>query len=237
MLRVRTLLKFSKSTVFINSSATFREVCTKMISEDVSYLPIIDGPSKNLGVYSRKEIFKWLCNNPNVTADSSVLKNLREAPLDVVDESTGLDRVLDLLERSICSAVLVKINGSYPYLISPRVVSKFLETYSVKFRRIEEIEQILRLRIARNKIDIQEISGSGLINPLPESPDQLTFSQYATILSQKHRELGYNFDLKQVMKLFESANDYRNAVMHFRIDDSIVNEGGKSLEKLLKLLR
>ena len=75
MIKISSIINFSKNLVFVDSSASIEEVYTKMISEGVSYLPIIDRKVKNIGVYKRKKIFKWLINNPK--------KNINEEPLEI----------------------------------------------------------------------------------------------------------------------------------------------------------
>ena len=234
MIKIQDILNFSKKLVHVNSSANINEVCTLFKSEDVSYLPIIDGPGKNIGVYKRKNLFKWLISNPERRINNELIKQFKEPPLLEVNFNTNLNDAIRILKYN--SALLVKHEGNYNFLISPRSVANFLYKYSSRFIIFEELEKIIRGRIIEKNIDLSTIRSDSINRPLPKDPNFLDFGQYRTVLSTKWVELEYNYDLKTIMKLLNKSLEYRNALMHFRTDDKFLDENMKSAQKLVKLL-
>ena len=235
MIKISSIINFSKNLVFVDSSASIEEVYTKMISEGVSYLPIIDRKVKNIGVYKRKKIFKWLINNPKKDISKEPLEIFKYPALPEVQLQTLLKDALKLLKNN--SAILIKDSGEYKFLISPRVISNFLEKYASRFMVFEELEEILRYRITEKKIDLSSIISESLDKPLPSDPELLDFGQYRIVLSKKWKELGYNHHFQTLMDLINSALEYRNQLMHFRLDDNELNTGLEDAKKLLELLK
>ena len=67
---IESIQYYAKRLVSVDSSASLKKVCSLMLSEEISYLPIIDNNGRrNIGVYKRKDLFKWFISNPNKSID------------------------------------------------------------------------------------------------------------------------------------------------------------------------
>jgi len=237
MIKVDALIPYFKELVSVDSSSSIKEVCSIMISEGVSYLPVIDRGVKNIGVYQRKQLFKWMFSNPGKDIDQESVKSFQSNPLQVVNYETSLKEVLSVLDNLSTSAVLVKHEGKFKNLITPRVIANFLDDYSKRFMLFEELEHIIRQKIRDKNVDLSKIHSETINGSIPSSPELLNFSHYKTVLSIKWDEFGYPHPKKYIMELLSSASEYRNALMHFRIDNSVSSKKLKDAKKLINLLK
>ena len=234
---IEFILSFAsaKKLISTDSSASLKEVYTKMLYEEVSLVPIIDNNNKkHVGLYRRKKLFEWFIKNSNKEIESVPKSYFKENPLPAVDMQTSLKEAMLLLHNN--SAILVKNNdGSYTHLITPRVIANALEVYAVRFMVYESLEKTIRKKITDNNILINLMSSSNPNLPFPKNPNELMFSQYITIFSKKWEELQMShLDKKTILSLLTSANEYRNNLMHFRLDDKI--QGLEDAKKLIHIL-
>ena len=226
-------LEFGKEVVCVDSSASFNEICTKLITEDVSYLPILDhNKTKNVGVYSRKDIFKWLYKKSPVGLDTVSPKLFKKQALPQINSNTKFYDFTNLVKTN--SAVLFRnSDGQYSKFISPRVLANVLDNYSNKYITLENLEISIREFLNDKGIELNKIKSDNLNKELPTSFEMLDFGQYITVISKCWDDLNLNYDKKSVIALLTDASSYRNSVMHFRLTNE--NEGLYSLKKLLNL--
>ncbi len=231
--KIESIRPFFRELITVDSSAGITEVYTRMLSDDISLLPIINGGTKNNGLYRRKKIFEWLIKNPDKRLDTMDKEYFKENRLPEVDMQTSLQETMIKLHNH--SAILLKEGKIYSYLITPRVVANALEEYSKRFMVFESLENALRKRIDDNGIVLKKIDSSNLNKELPSNSENLEFGQYITVYSKKWNEIGLErLDKKTFITLLNSALKYRNALMHFRLD--IDKKGLDDAEKLIRLL-
>jgi hypothetical protein len=227
---------FAKKLIKVDSSVSLKEVTTIMISEEISYLPIIDNKGKkNIGVYKRKELFEWLIKNPNKNIDDAPKEAFlnKKKKLPYVDRNTSLSETMIKLRDN--SAILLLENNEYTHLITPRVVANALDVYSSRFMVFENLEKLIRKKIIENKIDLEKITPPKNQKPLSINPEQLEFGQYITVFGKRWVEMNLSHINKKTFdKLLRNANTYRNALMHFRLIDE--NKGLEDANKLIKIL-
>jgi len=189
---------------------------------------------KNIGVFERKRIFEWMLKNDGKELDDSNKKELKDEALPEVNLQTPLSEAMKLLHNK--SAIIVKNEeGIFSHLITPRVIANALEDYAGRFMVYEALENLIRQRIVDHKITFNDIDVSSLDKPFPSVPEKMDFGQYSILISKKWNELGLDhLDKKTILSLMGSAQDYRNSLMHFRLekDDSGLNDA----KKLLNLL-
>lgn len=231
--RVQFLKPFAVKLKYVESSAKLKDVYTLMKAEQISLVPIIDnGGKRNVGLYKRKKIFEWFIQNPGVSIDdvdksSFITEKLSEVKLD-----TSLKDAMVKLKTS--SAILIKEDGIYSALITPRVIANALEAYSSRYMVFESLENSIRQLLLDKNIDLTSIDSNGLNRPIPNDVSRLEFGQYVTIFSKKWDELALTYSKKYIIELLNSAHAYRNALMHFRLDES--SSGLEDAEKLINLI-
>ncbi|MBJ2173648.1 CBS domain-containing protein [Aureibaculum sp. A20] len=233
---IESIQAFAKELIKVESSASIKEVYTKMLSENISHLPIIDQDGKrNVGLYKRKEIFRWLIENPNKQIQDVPINNFKHKKLPEVNMQNSLQDTMKLLHND--SAILVRNDhGQYSHLITPRVVANALEVYANRFMVYENLENEIRSRIIDRNINLEEIDAEGLDKPIPVNPENIEFGQYITIISKKYSEMGLDYlDKKTIIGLLDSARQYRNALMHFRLNFD--EKGLKDAENLISIFR
>ena len=232
---IKSIQSFAKKLIKVASSASIEEVYNIMISEEISYVPIIDNNGKrNRALYSRKKLFEWLIKNPEKDIKTIPKEEFQQEKLPEIEMQTPLQDTMRKLKGK--SAILVKVNGEYTHLITPRIVANALEAYSKGFMVFESLEKLIRKKIYENNIDLKEIIDSESGEPLKSDPDRLGFGQYSQIFSKKQTEMGLGHVNKKIFNgLLETALDYRNGLMHFRLKDE--NNGLEDAKKLINLLR
>lgn len=232
--KIESIQYYAKRLVSVDSSASLKKVCSLMLSEEISYLPIIDNNgSRNVGVYKRKDLFKWLISNPNKSIHEVDKSEFKRDRLPEVSMEASLQKTMSLLHDN--SALLILSDGRYTHFISPRVVANALNVYSSRFLIYEALEEKIRDLFIRRGIKLEELDGSNLNKPFPDDLKNLDFGQYKTMFSMKWDSLGLShLDQKLVIDYLNNAQLFRNALMHFRLTDGIA--GLEDAKKLLKLL-
>lgn len=233
--KVELIQSHARKLVCVDSSASLKEVYTFMLAEGVSYLPIIDNNlKKNVGVYKRKDFFKWFILNPHKNIDEVDKSEFKSDKLPEVSMESSLKETMKSLHDN--SALLIKDEGRFTHLITPRVVANALEEYSERFYIYEKLEKSIRYLIVRQGIKLKELDDAKLNKPFPPEVEKLDFGQYRTIFSKKWDSLGLSYLDKDVIgEYLKNANNYRNALMHFRLTDESV--GFEDAKKLLKILQ
>lgn len=230
--RVKFIKSHAVKLISLDSSASLKDIITTMISEQISLVPIINhGGKSNNGVYKRKQIFEWLVQNPGISLESIDKSEFINDKLSEVDMETPLDVAMELLKKN--PAILVKEEGVYSALITPRVIANALDDYSKRFMVFESLEQSIRQLILKKNIDLSSISSDGLNKPIPNDVKKLEFSQYSIVLSKKWDDIGLVYSKKMILNLLDSALKYRNALMHFRLDET--TQGLVDAKKLIRL--
>ena len=229
MQTVAHLMPFAKEVVFVDSSASIDVIQTEMISKGVSHIPIIDRDQcKNKGLVRRKKIWEYMLKNGG---DRPTLKQVEEQPLPEVELEESLASATTKLENA--SAVLVRgENKRYTHFISPRVVANALRRYSERFQIVEHLEVAIQARLRR----IPNEDLSAVLKLETVAFDRLTFADYHLVFSKFWEKLDLDyFDRKIVLKLVNSAREYRNALMHFRLleDDDEKLHAARQLQNLL----
>lgn len=231
--KVKFIRPHAVKLITLDSSASLSDVITTMITEEISLVPIINhGGKSNNGVYKRKRIFEWLIQNPGASLESIDKSKFINEKLPEVDMETPLEEAMELLKNK--PAILIKEEGIYSALITPRVIANALDDYSKRFMVFESLEQSIRQLIVKKNIDLSSISPNGLNKTIPNDVKRLEFSQYSVVLSKKWDDIGLAYSKKIILNLLNSATDYRNALMHFRLDES--TEGLKNAKKLIRLI-
>jgi len=114
--KVKLIQHYLKKLVSVDSSAPLKKVCSLMLSEGISYLPIIDNKGKkNVGVYKRKDLFKWLISNPNKSIKDTDKTEFKRKPFPEVSMVSSLQKTMRLLHDS--SALLIRDDVYYTHLI------------------------------------------------------------------------------------------------------------------------
>ena len=55
---IKSIESYAKNLIYLDSSCSIEKIINEMISNNISYIPIIDNNGKkNVSVYSRKDIF------------------------------------------------------------------------------------------------------------------------------------------------------------------------------------
>lgn len=230
----KLIQQHAKKLVYVDSSASLKKICTLFLSEEISYLPIIDnGGTRTVGVYKRKDLFTRFIEDSNMSIDEVDKSEFKRSALVDFPEDKTLQEIMSLLVEH--SALLLKSDGVYTHLVTPKVVASALEKYSDQFLIYETLEKTIRILFKKQGIQLAELHHSNLDKPFPDKLDELDFGQYRIIFSRKWDSLGLmHLDKKTVMKLLDSARDYRNALMHFRLkEDSSGLEDAKKLNKIL----
>ena len=226
----------ARSLISANSQSSLKDVYTKMISKQISLIPIIDNNGKNYRGYIRqKDLFKSMIND-NIAFKSKDINDFLVVgkELRIVNELMTLNDLMEKLNGR--PSVLIRDeSGKYTGIITPRVLAEFLFEYSERFILIEKIEKKIRERIKKNKIQLNQIINELYNKPLPRDENQLDFGQYVVVLSKKWEELGLNsLSKKEFFSKLDSVRKYRNALMHFKSCDHKVGiENSKALLNLL----
>jgi hypothetical protein len=232
--KVESIQYYAKRLISVDSSASLKTVCSLMLSEEISYLPIVDNKgTRNVGVYKRKDLFKWFISNPHKSIDKVDKSEFKSAKFPEVSMETSLQKTMHLLHDN--PALLIKDDGYYTHLITPRVVANVLEEYSERFLIYETLEKTIRDLIVSRGIRLEELDDTNLKKPFPNEVEKLEFGQYIAIFSMKWDSLGLShLDQKLIIAYLNNAKLYRNALMHFRLKDELA--GLEDAKKLLKLL-
>lgn len=230
------IIENARPLISINSQSSLKEVYTKMISEQISLIPIIDNNGKNYRGYIRqKDLFKSMIDNYELfktkVIDDFLVKGKE---LRVVHVFMTLNDLMEKLNNR--PSVLIRDeSGKYTGIITPRVLAEFLFEYSERFILIEKIEINIRERIQKNNIKLNKIINELYNKPLPENVNELDFGQYVVVLSKKWEELGLNsLSKKEFFSKLDSVRKYRNALMHFKSCNH--KEGLENSKSLLNLL-
>ncbi|MDA7762187.1 CBS domain-containing protein [Crocinitomicaceae bacterium] len=230
------IIENARPLISANSQSSLKDVYTKMISKQISLIPIIDNNGKNYRGYIRqKDLFKSMIND-NFTFKSKDINDFLVVgkELRIVNELMTLNDLMEKLNGR--PSVLIRDeSGKYTGIITPRVLAEFLFEYSERFILIEKIENKIRERIKKNKIQLNQIINELYNKPLPRDANQLDFGQYVVVLSKKWEELGLNsLSKKEFFSKLDSVRKYRNALMHFKSCDHKVGiENSKALLNLL----
>ena len=222
---VNSILHFAKELISVDSSSTIQKVQTKLITNDISLMPVIDNDRKrNTGLIRRKIIWIKMVNNQPIES----LENLIEEPLPEINVDETLFDAMSKLKSA--SAVLIRNqNKEYTHLITPRVVANALEKYAERFKEIELLEHNLRkvlMNLPPTVLKKYEVMFSANLN-------MMDFSNYTRIFSECWEMLTIkNYDKKLFLKLLNESREYRNALMHFRLEWE-----SKGLESSVKLNR
>lgn len=230
------IIENARPLISTNSQSSLKDVYTKMISKQISLIPIIDNNGKNYRGYIRqKDLFKSMIND-NFEFKSKDINDFLVVgkELRIVNELMTLNDLMEKLNGR--PSVLIRDgSGKYTGIITPRVLAEFLFEYSERFILIEKIEKKIRERIKKNKIQLNQIINELYNKPLPRDANQLDFGQYIVVLSKKWEELGLNsLSKKEFFSKLDSVRKYRNALMHFKSCDHKVGiENSKALLNLL----
>ena len=169
-----------------NSQSSLKDVYTKMISKQISLIPIIDNNGKNYRGYIRqKDLFKSIIHD-YTAFHSKAIKDFIVVgkELRIVNELMTLNDLMEKLNHR--PSVLIRDeSGKYTGIITPRVLAEFLFEYSERFILIEKIEKKIRERAIEKKIQLNQIINEFFDKPLPSNVNQLDFGQYALVLSTK----------------------------------------------------
>ena len=219
-----------------NSQDSLKDVYTKMISKQISLIPIIDNNGKNYRGYIRqKDLFKSMIDDYS-SFHSKAIKDFLVVgkELRIVNELMTLNDLMEKLNHR--PSVLIRDEcGKYTGIITPRVLAEFLFEFSERFILIEKIEKKIRERIKEKKIQLNQIIYELYNKPLPEDVNMLDFGQYAIVISTKWKELGmHSLSKKEFFSRLDSVRKYRNALMHFKSCDHLA--GTESCKSLLNLL-
>jgi len=230
------IIENARPLISANSQSSLKDVYTKMISKQISLIPIIDNNGKNYRGYIRqKDLFKSMINDNFIFKSKDINDFLVVGKeLRIVNELMTLNDLMEKLNGR--PSVLIRDeSGKYTGIITPRVLAEFLFEYSERFILIEKIEKKIRERIKKNKIQLNQIINELYNKPLPRDENQLDFGQYVVVLSKKWEELGLNsLSKKEFFSKLDSVRKYRNALMHFKSCDHKVGiENSKALLNLL----
>ena len=230
------IIENARPLISANSESSLKDIYTKMISNEISLIPIIDHNGKHFRGYIRqKDLFRALIDDYeafiNKKIDDFIVigKELR-----IVNESMSLNDLMDKLNNRP-SVLIRNESDKYTGIITPRVLAEFLFEYSEKFLLIEKIENNIRERIKKNNIKLHKIINDLYNKPLPETVNELDFGQYIIVLSKKWEQLGLNsLSRKEFFSRLDSVRKYRNALMHFKsCDHKAGTEDSRSLLNLL----
>ena len=230
------IIENARPLISLNSQSSLKDVYTKMISAQISLIPIIDNNGKNYRGYIRqKDLFKSMIDN-NESFKTKVIDDflIKNKELRIVHEFMTLNDLMEKL-NSRPSVLIRDESGKYTGIITPRVLAEFLFEYSERFILIEKIEKNIRERIKKNNIKLHEIINDLYNKPLPKNVNELDFGQYVVVLSKKWEELGLNsLSRKEFFSRLDSVRKYRNSLMHFKSCDH--KAGTEDSRCLLNLL-
>jgi len=222
--------------VFVETGATIDKIQTVMMANEVSHIPILSGGGhRNEYVVRRRDIWLWVYKHGGA---APALKDVREGPLPFVEHNDTLSTAMRRLASD--SAVLIRgADKRFTHFLSPRAVADALRDYSEKFRVIEQLETAIRYRLGRlnNKELAEAVSFSAdSINQNEVDIESLTFAQYHLAIGRLWSKLNLDYlDRKSVLSLMDTVREYRNDVMHFRLEDN--EDHFSKAVKLLNLLK
>ena len=235
MQTVANLMSYMKELVYVDKGDTIDRIQTVMMAKKVSHIPILsDKGQRNEHVVRRKDIWEWMSKHGGATP---ALKDVQKGPLPFVEHNEPLSLAMRKLASD--SAVLVReADGRFTHFLSPRAVADAFRDYSSKFSVFERLETVIRKRLRQlpNKELAEAVSFSkDSIRQSTVDIERLTFAHYNLAFGRLWSKLNLeHLDRKTVLHLIESVQDYRNAVMHFRLED---NEDRLSIAiELLNLL-
>jgi len=221
-----SIMHFAKELISVDSSATIEKIVTQFKSNVISLLPIIDHKKKkNTGLIRRRKMWDMMVKKLPIES----INDLKEEPLPEISIDDSLFDAITKLKS--VSAILVRNkNKEYTHLITPRVVANALEEYAERFKEIEILEDNLKKVIK----ELPQTELKKFEDEFDTELERMDFSNYTKILSKYWETLSIkNYDKKLFTKLLDESREYRNALMHFRLEEK--NDGLKSLKKLNRL--
>lgn len=213
---IKSIESYAKNLIYLDSSCSIEKIINEMISNNISYIPIIDNNGKkNVSVYSRKDIFDnlyfkeldYLKNN---------YKTLKRSKLPEVYSTTCINDAMLLLNNH--SALLLKNeNGIFDRIITSKSISQYLQKVSSKYRIIEKYETTLRSFFKDSNIS------------------KLTLNELHVRVNIEWSNFSFSkkIDKKSINKKFDEILKFRNDLFHHRLQ----NENHKGMEYAESLTR
>ena len=214
---VGTLDEARREIISTKPQTKLREALSRMLTERVSYLPIMRSERDVSGLLRWKDIGRYLLLKPGSTLDDPV-ENAATEPVIVSFDSPFLDVIPTIIQHG---CVLVrgpqrKLSG----IITKKDLGRRLQELTSPFVTLGEIERGLR-----TLIDAAELTGSELkamaVDPSSardvKTINELTLGEYQRLLQHPDAwtRVGLAIDKKTFIDGLDRVRRVRNGVMHF----------------------
>jgi predicted transcriptional regulator len=231
-LTVGTLPSAGGGVVSVKPMETLQLAYTRMLLNDFSQLPIMDGPRSLKGAVTWRSITSALLKSSEATLADAVVH------VNTVKYSEDL---LKLTPRIVAEdfVLVVDQTDQVAGIVTTADVSKLVAERAETFIMLGEVDQRLRDAIMKH-LDLPTI------RPLCKRPDgeevnsfdELTMGDYEQILANPDcwEQVGWPLDRAEVRSVMEEVREVRNDVMHFNPDPIEPDRLGK-LRGFVDLLR
>lgn len=214
--RISRLEAAGRKPLSVNPSDSAKLAVTMMLQNDYSQLPVMQTPSKVVGMVSWRSIGKKL----HVAGPCKTVEECMERAYDVSD-TASLFEVSQLVAAH--DAVVVRAaNSMICGIVTNADISLQFGTLAEPFLLLGDIENALRCLIERS-FKANELKAA--VDPTDEnrrveSVNDLTFGEYLRLVEKPENwdRLGLALDRAEVVKNLERIREIRNDVMHFDPD-------------------
>jgi len=226
------------SCVLLNQRAT--EAFTIMQCSDFSQLPVVDGHGKYKSLISLRSLLEAKANSAEDDEARSLLVQdcLDEIGATSCFPETRLEDAIASLRKNNCLVITdhdQRVHG----IVTPYDLANEFATIVAPFKRIEEIEVRLKIRIASAFSPDQ--LGAALAPSDEEAArrnaSDLTFGEIVRMMQnpQSWDQLRFSLEYDQgtIVKHLEWVRDIRNDLMHFRE----ITPGTSRLDNICNVLR
>jgi CBS domain-containing protein len=236
--RVGRLRSANTPPISVTPNSSLAEATTKMLLNDFSQLPVINGSPNASNV---KGVVSWRSIGIRRVLGFSFTeaRECMEAPRIISADISLLDAIEEIVRHEY---VLVRDqNNSISGIVTTSDLSVQFRELSEPFLLLNEIENHIRVLIGRGRFGEQELHNAsdsrGAVRPVIDLFD-LSFGEYIHLLEREDSwsKIQLPIDRKSFIEQLENVRRIRNDLMHFD-PDGITPEDLKVLRKFVVFLQ
>lgn len=209
----------AKELIKAQPGETLKSALTKMLAEQISYLPVLKNDYAALGIVRWREIVSHLA-----LAGGSLDQNIEVVMQRDVSIVQTTDLFFDIIPKIVDAGYVLVRNErrAISGIITRSLLGKFLHDQTGPFTMLGEIEVKARRIAERGDFTVAELRALQLENDPREihSVADLTLGQMGRLLENDANwcRLGLQVDRKEFMRRFHEVRQIRNDLMHFDPD-------------------
>lgn len=214
---VGTLDEANRTVVSTKPQTTLREAMSRMVTEQVSYLPIMASEHRVTGILRWKDVGRYLLLKANASLED-VVELVASQPVVVQFDAPFLDVIPHIIDKG---CVVVKgPKGRVTGLITKKDLGKRLLELTSPFVTLGEIERGIRKLLERGDFTATELRRLAL-DPTSardvKSINDLTLGEYQRLLENPEAwdRLSLQINKKPFIEGLTQVRLVRNGVMHF----------------------